>query len=118
MNHYNLSYSDLRLLDDWKEPQPDVTTLARLLFENGLDITKPYEITRRVHRNLRDDIVDDYRVEGYERVDTRWRHSGAASLSAYLYSTEDLFLKEDMRKMSRRSDEHYAEKVQKILEGD
>ena len=118
MNYYNLSYTDLRLLDDWKEPQPDARTLARILYENGLDITKPYEIVKRVHRNLRNGVVDDYRVEGYERVDTAWRHSGAASLSSYLYSTGDIYLKDEMRKMSRRSDEHYAEKVQKVLEGD
>jgi len=117
MNYY-LSFSDLRLLDEWVEPQPDEKTLAKLLFTNGLDITRKYETVFCKHRNLQSDVVDDYRIEGKERTDRAWRHSGAASLSAFLDSTKDLFLKEDLRKMSRQSDEKYFEKVKRALEGD
>lgn len=118
MNFYFLSFSDLRLLDEWVEPRPDDKSLAKMLFANGMDITKPYEIVQRLHRNLQNEVVDDLRVEGSERTDFAWRRTGAASLGAYLYSTNDLFLKEEMRKMSRRSDEQYIEKVKKVLEGD
>jgi len=117
MNYY-LSFSDLRLLDEWVEPQPDEKTLAKMLFTNGLDITRKYEVVFCKHRNLQSYVVDDYRVEGNERTDSAWRHSGAASLSAFLDSTKDLFLKEDLRKMSRQSGEKYFEKVKRALEGD
>lgn len=110
MNFYYLSVSDLQLLDTWVDPQPEPREFATILFKNGFDITKPYEMVKCQHRNLRNQIVDGFRVEGCERTDFDWRRSGAASLSAYLYSTDDIFLKEDMRKMSRRSDNQYMEK--------
>jgi hypothetical protein len=104
MNFYYLSVSDLQLLDDWVDPQPEPTELARILHTNGMDITRPYEMVECNHRNLRNEIVLCNRVEGSERTDFDWRGSGAASLGAFLYSTEDIFLKEEMRRMSRRAD--------------
>lgn len=118
MNFFFLSFSDLKLLDDWVDPQPDETQMAKILFTNGMDITRRYEVVKCQHRNLRNEIVDDYRVEGRERTDAPWRRSGAASLGAYMDSTNDLFLKEDLRKMSRQSDNQYFEKVKRALEGD
>ena len=118
MNFMYLSFSDLRLLDDWVDPKPEPKELAKILHTNGMDITRPYEIVKCKHRNLRNQIVDDYRVEGSERTDLEWRQSGAASVCAYLYSTDDLFLKEDMRKMNRRSDSDYFEKMKRTFEGD
>lgn len=118
MNFFYLSFSDLQLLDDWYDPQPEPTDLARILHTNGMDITRPYEVVKCMHRNLQNQVVDTYRIEGSERTDFEWRRSGAASLSAYLYSTDDLFLKEDMRRMSRRSDSQYIEKIKNSLEGE
>lgn len=111
MNFFYLSVSDLQLLDDWVDPQPDPTNLARILHKNGIDITRTYEMVECQHRNLRNQIVTGFRVEGSERTDFEWRQSGAASINAYLYSTDDIFLKEDMRRMSRRSESHYIEKI-------
>jgi len=110
MNFYYLSVSDLQLLDTWVDPKPEPREFATILFTNGMDITKPYEFVECQHRNLRNQIITGLRVEGSERTDMDWRRSGSASLSAYLYSTEDIFLKEDMRKMSRRSESQYMEK--------
>ena len=118
MNFYYLSFSDLKLLDSWVDPQPNETELAKMLFTNGMDITRRYEIVHCTHRNLRNEVVEDYRVEGRERTDRAWRSSGAASLGAYMDSTNDLFLKEDLRKMSRQSDSQYFEKVKRAWEGD
>lgn len=117
MNFFYLSFSDLALLDDWVEPMPDEKTLATILHTNGMDITRPYEIVKCNHRNLRDQVVDTYRIEGAERTDSQWRNSGAASLGAYLYSTDDIFLKEEMRKMSRRADSQHIERIKQQLEG-
>lgn len=118
MNFMYLSFSDLKLLDDWVDPQPEPTELAKILYTNGMDITREYEIVECKHRNLRNQIVDDFRVEGSERTDPVWRQSGAASLNAYMYSTDDLFLKEDMRRMSKRADTQYIEKIKVTLEGE
>jgi len=104
MNFFYLSFSDLQLLDSWVDPYPEPREFATILYNNGLDITKPYEIVMCLHRNLRNAVEDCPRVEGSERTDPQWRASGAASLGAHLYSTDDIFLKEDMRKMSRRAD--------------
>lgn len=117
MNFFYLSFSDLQLLDDWYDPQPEPTHLARILHTNGMDITRKYEVVQCMHRNLQNQVVDTYRIEGSERTDSDWRSSGAASLNAYMYSTDDLFLKEDMRRMSRRSDEKQTEKIQNSMEG-
>lgn len=118
MNFYYLSFSDLALLDDWVEPHPEPTQLARILHTNGMDITRPYEMVKCIHRNLRGQAVDTYRIEGSERTDLQWRESGAASLGAYMYSTDDLFLKEDMRRMSRRSESEYIDKIRNSFEGE
>ena len=104
MNFFYLSVSDLQLLDSWVDPQPEPREFATILHQNGMDITKTYELVDCQHRNLRNQIVACNRVEGSERTDPEWRASGAASLGAHLYSTDDIFLKEDMRKMSRRAD--------------
>ena len=114
MNFYYLSVSDLQLLDDWVDPQPEATSYARILHENGMDITRPYEMVKCQHRNLRSQIVNGFRVEGNERTDLEWRHSGAASLGAYLFSTEDIFLKEELRRMSKRSESQYIENIQQL----
>lgn len=107
----------MELLDDWIDPQPDPQTLAKILHTNGMDITKPIEVVHCNHRNLRNEVVECNRIEGSERTDLAWRRSGAASLGAYLYSTDDLFLKEDMRRMSRRSEAQYIEKIKQSFEG-
>ena len=118
MNFFYLSFSDLRLLDDWVDPQPEPTNFAKILYTNGLDITRNYEVVKCNHRNLRNQIVDDYRVEGSERTDFEWRRTGAASINAYLYSTDDIFMKEDMRRMSRRSESDYIEKIKNVFDGE
>lgn len=118
MNFFYLSFSDLALLDDWVDPQPEPREFATILFKNGMDITRPYEVVKCNHRNLRGQAVEGYRVEGSERTDPDWRQSGAASINAYLYSTDDIFMKEDLRRMSRRSEADYIEKIQKSFEGE
>lgn len=118
MNFFYLSFSDLQLLDDWVDPQPEPTQFAKILFTNGMDITRPYEVVECQHRNLQNQVVTGYRVEGSERTDFEWRRSGAASIGAYLYSTDDIFMKEDMRRMSRRSESDYFEKIKQSFDGE
>lgn len=101
--YHNLSISDLMLVEGFKEAygKKDETTIKRILFENGMDVTKAFEENVCAHRNLRNQHVHCSRYEGMERCDIPWLKGGAASLDAWIASTGDASFRDELRGMSR-----------------
>lgn len=104
MTDFNLSFSDLMLIDEFKHSvmSSDKEKLDSILFTNGMDTSKPYEIVTCEHRNLQNKVVNCPRIEGNERLDDEWIKSGAASLDAIIESTKDSDVRRDLRMMSHQ----------------
>lgn len=102
MTDFNLSVSDLLLIDGFKEAygKEDNRTVRKILFMNGLNIKEPYEVVVTTHRNLRNQVVTCERYEGSERLDTAWLKSGFASMYAIIEATKDDNLRHTLRVMS------------------
>lgn len=100
---YSLSVSDLLLVEGFKEAwgTENQESINKILFENGMDTTQDVEIRFCKHRNLQNQIVDCERYEGEERVDRSWLSTGVASLNAWVNSTNDLSLRNELRGMSK-----------------
>jgi len=83
---FNLSVSDLLLVDGFKEAfgQGNKEEIKQILFNNGMDVNKEFELVFCRHRNLRGMVVECQRYEGEERFDRDWLKSGAASWEAQL----------------------------------
>ena len=101
MTDYNLSVSDLVLVDGFKEAyaSADIEAIKRVLHQNGLDTDKDYELVQVVHRNLRNQVVNGQRYEGEERLDDEWIKSGYASLEARIEAVDDPHLRRTLRAM-------------------
>lgn len=102
--YHSLSISDLMLVDGFKQAygQKDEKTINRILFENGMDISKPFEEHVCGHRNLRNQHVHCSRYEGFVRTDSWWlKESGCATLEAWLASTDDDSFRAEMKHLSR-----------------
>lgn len=99
---FNLSISDLIHVDGFKEvfAAADMDAVAQFLYDNGMDIEQDYELVRSTHRNLRNQVVNGERFEGFERLDDEWIKSGYASLAARIAATEDDNLRHTLRAMS------------------
>ena len=78
MTDFALSISDLILVDGFKEAfaYADTDEVKLYLHRNGLDIEKEFELVRRAHRNLRNQVVNGERYEGQERTDEETRAVG------------------------------------------
>lgn len=105
MVDYNLSYSDLALVDNFVDIMLDDymgQSFLNCLHDNGMNLN--YEIDLHVcrHRNLRGDIVYCPRWEGQERLDKAWIKSGAASMNAIIFSTKDESLWIELSNMSKQ----------------
>ena len=100
---FTLSLSDLLLIDEFPKvfSLDDKEKVEKFLFENGMDITKPYETEVVTHRNLQNNVVTCLRYVGEERTCRVWRDTGCASLAAWIESTGDFSFREEMRFMSR-----------------
>jgi len=104
--YHNLSISDLMGVDGFKEAYgtKDEATIKRILFENGMDVAKPYEENVCGHRNLKNQHVHCSRYEGIERTDYFWlKESGCATLEAWIASSNDLSFREEMRSLSKET---------------
>ena len=86
MAYFNLSLSDLMLLDSWRTAAKgeDQKEMYRVLYSNGLDITKPFNYELCTHRNLQGKEITGERIVGVERNDAFWISTGAASEQAKL----------------------------------
>jgi hypothetical protein len=74
----------------------------RILFENGADTSKPYNVVNCTHRpRTSNKPYEGFRIEFTERTDKAWRDTGAASLEAWVFSGNDKSLHQELRNMSR-----------------
>lgn len=101
MTDYNLSVSDLVLVNGFKESyaEADQEAIKRVLYQNGLDTSKDYELVQVIHRNLRNQVVNGQRYEGEERLDDEWIKSGYASIEACIAAVDDPHLRSTLRAM-------------------
>jgi DNA-directed RNA polymerase alpha subunit len=99
-----LSFADLQNVVGFRSSLMTENTkeFERILFENGADISKPYNVVRCLHRpRTSNKPYDGFRVEFTERTDKEWRNTGVASLEAWVFSSKDKSLQQEMRNMSR-----------------
>lgn len=108
MSNQYLSFSDLRLLDDWNEEEAEQIDdlilpfkLKFLLWKNGVNINKPITCRWCYHRNLQNRVVYDKRIDFFERTDKPWLKSGASSLEAFIDSCDDKSMQNDLKRMQR-----------------
>ncbi len=97
---YALSLSDLIMVDGWQAD--DITSVERVLYENGVDVSLGWHTERLLHRNLQNKVVDTIRFSGIQRRDAEWKRVGM-SLEDQIANTKDSFLKADLMTMSRSS---------------
>lgn len=101
---YAISTYDLAKLDICKGggcSQLGDKELLNVLYESGMDITKPITYLVGEHRPKSSNaIVEAGYWEGYERTDQRWLKSGAASIEVILETT-DPALRQEMRDLMR-----------------
>lgn len=102
MVDFSLSISDLLLVDGFKEAVEanDIQTVNRILFENGMEVGKKYNIRTIRHRNLQGKEVFCPRFEGQERIDNVWVKTGAASMDAIIANSNDPHMRKELRIMS------------------
>lgn len=104
MIEYSLSFSDLVLVDGFKKAvmEQDIQTVHRILFENGMDVSKKVNIRSCIHRNLQGKEFNGPRYEGMERLDDFWIKSGCASMEAIIESSDDPHMRVTLRTMSKQ----------------
>lgn len=104
MTEYSLSFSDLMLVDGFREAvvSSDAQAVNRILFTNGMDVSKKFEIRTCNHRNLQGKEFNGPRFEGQERLDQAWIKSGAASMEAIIESSDDSHMRVTLRTMSKQ----------------
>jgi ASC-1-like (ASCH) protein len=76
-----------------------VQEILSYLHRNGMDESKPVEIVFCNHRNLRGQVLNYYRFEGSERLDTAWIKSGVASMDAIIASSQDSSMRYALRSL-------------------
>lgn len=104
MASFIVSLSDLLLLDSWKQAakEDDKKEMYRVLFLNGMDITKPFEYEYCTHRNLQGQVVTCERIIGQERSDKAFLESGYASQQVRLEARGDASMYREHDGMSSR----------------
>lgn len=100
-----LSFFDLNKVTGFKSAKEtgNKEELERILFENGADITKPYRLEKCNHRPRTSNApYFGFRFVFSERIDQVWKHSGACSMDAYLY-TKDHSLRKELLSLDPRA---------------
>lgn len=80
-----LSFGDLKRIPEFIVAlmRQDSKEFERILYENGVDITKGYNVTNSMHRMRTSNLVyEGFRVDFTERTDKEWLSTGCASLEA------------------------------------
>lgn len=73
--------------------------LEQVLFDNGLDVRKPYSYCVGEHRpKSSNQIVNSGYFEGFERCDDVWMKSGAASIEVVI-ETADPAVQQELREL-------------------
>lgn len=103
MADHLISFSDLLLVDGWKEAfaSDNKVEISRRLYACGVDIAKPWSVEFSTHRNLQGQIVSCERIISKERGDPTWIKSGGASDQVKLEQHEGSMFKE-LAGMGRR----------------
>ncbi len=103
--HQYLSFEDLKGVVGFqtaKETQ-DKELLDSILWNYGVDISKPYIIRKTLHRpRTSNKVFDGMRFEFTERVDRDWLVNGAPSLEAQLF-TKDKSLAAELMSLDPRN---------------
>lgn len=102
MADYALSFSDLMMVDGFKEAHAtqNKKVFEAILQTNGFDVSLGYELVACNHRTINNIEYYGIRVEGFERVDKAWLATGCASIEAQIESTSDKTLRHTLRQMS------------------
>ena len=81
MAYHIISVSDLERLESYRKAieEKNIREELRVLYFNGVDITKPFAYEECTHRNLMNQVVEGKRITATERADNEWLLSGAAS---------------------------------------
>lgn len=101
---YYLSLSDLLRVEGFASAfsKNDKKEIDKILFNNGVDVSKGVRENVCNHRSLTGEVVNCLRYEGIERSDRSWRDTGAASLEAWINSeTSFTDMKQELREMSK-----------------
>lgn len=107
---YNLSMYDLLQIPLFKmaAKQNDVRVLESVLWENGLDVTKPYKGVKRLHRALTtNNPINMIRYEGWERSDKDYINSGNCSLDAYVNNSGDASLVRELQSLTPKKSKDF-----------
>lgn len=70
------------ITEKWCKDISNKSELTKLLYECGLNISKPFELQENTHRTRFDSIFTGVRFVGHERTDDLWIKSGCASDAA------------------------------------
>jgi hypothetical protein len=77
----------------------DEKVMKDIFYAGGIDTSQEFKIREVLHRPCTsNEPWFGLRVEGLERLDQEWRHSGSCSLEAYLYS-EDQSLTDELNSL-------------------
>ena len=84
MAYHIISESDLMRIEAYRKAKEENNKREelRVLYLNGVDITKPFTYEECTHRNLMNEVVEGKRITSTERSDEGWLVSGAASAQA------------------------------------
>lgn len=99
-----VSFSDLMRDPDVKQAieSGNEVVFKEQLYLLGFDTSAPYEFVQSLHRNAQNKVVNDLRVEGWERLDDAWIKSGYASDEAIIASAKDPNLRRTLREMNKQ----------------
>lgn len=101
-----LSFGDLKQIPEFRIAlmRQDAEEFKRILYENGLDIEKGYNVSKSLHRmRTSNQLYNGFRVDSTERTDKEWIASGAASLEAIQHSSKDRSLVAELKNLDPRS---------------
>lgn len=103
MSNFSWSVSDLIREKGFQKAfgEDNKQAIYALLHSLGMDINRGVEERCCTHRNRKNEVVTCVRYEGWERTERAWITSGYASVDAYIDSTNDYSLKQELLNMGR-----------------
>jgi hypothetical protein len=105
MNYMSFSVVDLMHLPDFKlaSKLDDKEALQRILWNLGMDVSQDYHWNYCLHRCLTTNIPQkNYRIEGFERLDSEWLRGGHASLTAHIYASKNREMIDELESLNPR----------------
>lgn len=99
-----LSFVDMALVDGFLDclKNKDKDAFEAIMYKHGANIHKPYYVVHCKHRSrISNAIYDNYVLRAEERLDNEWLKHGAATLDAWVASTDDASMRSDMERMRK-----------------